>query len=249
MRFTRRLAQARAAAMSVTEALDSLRATSEGTLEERILRAGLVASLAAASIQTLCHVADVALFERRFVLLDADHDQSAFAWASVSATAAAALAAALLAAVRARWRFVVLAALLAFLSLDDLIQIHERIGELDDALGLPHALQFRRLVWVIVFLPLLAAVAVLLWRTAAEAPPRTGSVVRGGVIVLAAAVALEAATPVLFQFNWGQDSIPYETEVVLEEGAELLGWIWIASGLAAYAYTAAAHLRGTGSPP
>jgi hypothetical protein len=92
-------------------------------------------------------------------------------------------------------------------------------------------------------MPLLALAAVLLWRAAAEAGGRTGNVVRAGLVLLVAAVAFEAATPVLFQFDWGQNSIPYETEVVVEEGCELSGWILVASGLGAFACAVAERRR------
>jgi hypothetical protein len=45
------------------------------------------------------------------------------------------------------------------------------------------------------------------------------------------AVALEATSPLLFS-AWGHGDLPYEFEVVLEEGLELGGWILIAAGIA-----------------
>jgi hypothetical protein len=207
---------------------------------ETVLRVGLIAAVAAFIVQGAVHVANVAL-DRRFELLDADSDYGVFAWTSALVTAVAAVLAFVLAARLRRRDYLLLGAALAAFALDDLIAVHERIGELDDELGLPHELQLRRLVWVVVLLPLLAAAAILLWRAAREAPRRAGTLVRGGLALLVLAVAAEATTPVLFNFDWGQDSIPYETEVVFEEGAELAGWILVATGLAGFATAAAAE--------
>jgi hypothetical protein len=207
---------------------------------ETVLRAGLIAAVAAFAVQGAVHVANVAL-DRRFRLLDADSDYGVFAWTSALVTAVAAALAFVLAARLDRRDYGLLGVALAVFALDDLIAVHERIGELDDELGLPHELQLRRLVWIVVLLPLLAAAAILLWRVAKEAPRRAGGLVRGGLALLVLAVAAEATTPVLFNFDWGQDSIPYETEVVFEEGAELAGWILVATGLAGFATAAAAE--------
>lgn len=207
---------------------------------DTVLRLGLTAAVAAFVLQSAVHVTNV-LLDRRFDLLDADTDHGVFAWASAAATAAAAVLAFVLASRLRRRDYVLLGVALAVFALDDLLAVHERIGELDDTLGLPERIQLQRLVWIIVLLPLLAAAAILLWRIAAEAPPRAGEVVRAGLALLVLAVAAEAVTPVLFNFDWGQDSIPYESEVVFEEGAELAGWILVVTGLAAF--TAAAVQR------
>jgi hypothetical protein len=199
---------------------------------DTVLGVGLIAAGAAFVVQSGVHVTNVVL-DRRFGLLDADSDHGVFAWASAAVTAAAAALAFVLAARLRRRDHLLLGIALAVFALDDLLAVHERIGELDDSLGLPERVQLQRLVWIVVLLPLLAAAAILLWRLAAEAPGRTGEVVRGGLALLVLAVAAEAVTPVLFTFDWGQDSIPYESEVVLEEGAELAGWILVVTGLAA----------------
>lgn len=209
---------------------------------DTVLRAGLIAAPATFALQGVLHLANLGL-DRRFSLLDADSDFSAFAWTSSATTAAAAFAALLLAALLSRRSLALLGLVLAFFSLDDIVALHERVGTLDERLDLPEKLQLQRLVWVIVFMPLLAVAAVLLWRSAADAGGRTGDVVRAGLVLLVAAVAFEAATPVLFHFDWGQNSIPYETEVVFEEGCEVAGWILVASGLGAFACAVAERRR------
>jgi hypothetical protein len=201
---------------------------------DAVVQVGVIAAAAAFLVQGAIHVTNVAL-DRRFELLDADSDYGLFAWASTFVTAVAAVLAFVLARRLDRRDFSLLGVALAVFALDDLIAVHERIGELDDMLGLPERIQLQRLVWIVVLLPLLAVAAILLWRLAREAPKRAGHLVLAGLALLVLAVLAEAFTPILFNFDWGQDSIPYETEVVFEEGAELAGWILVATGMAAYA--------------
>jgi hypothetical protein len=201
---------------------------------DTVLLVGLIAATAAFVVQGTAHVANVAL-DRRYNLFDADSDYGLFAWASAAVTAVAAALAFVLASRLRRGDYLLLGIALTLLALDDLFAVHERIGELADTLGLSERIQLQRLVWIVVLLPLLAAAAVLLWRIAREAPDRAGDAVRIGLALLVLAVAAEAVTPVLFNFDWGQNSVPYELEVVLEEGAELAGWILVVTGLAGFA--------------
>jgi hypothetical protein len=201
---------------------------------DAVVQVGVVAAVVAFLVQGAIHVTNVAL-DRRFRLFDADSDYGVFAVATALITALAAVLAFVLARRLDRGEFGLLGVALAVFALDDLVAVHERIGELDDALGLPERVQLQRLVWIVVLLPLLAGAAILLWRLAREAPKRAGDVVRAGVALLVLAVLAEALTPILFNFDWGQDSVPYELEVVFEEGAELAGWILVATGMAAFA--------------
>lgn len=201
---------------------------------DAVVQVGVIAAAAAFLVQGVVHVANV-VQDRRFELLDADSDYGVFAWTSAFVTAVAALLAFVLARRLGRRDFALLGVALAVFALDDLVAVHERIGELDDELGLPERIQLQRLVWIVVLLPLLAAAAILLWRLAREAPRAASNVVLAGLALLVLAVLAEALTPILFNFDWGQDSIPYETEVVFEEGAELAGWILVATGMAAFA--------------
>ena len=49
-----------------------------------------------------------------------------------------------------------------------------------------------------------------------------------GLALLAAAVVLEVCSAALIRAGFDRGSVLYELEVVLEEGAELAGWILIA---------------------
>ena len=211
---------------------------------ERLLTTAMVVAFVAAFVQGVIHLSNFALADLEVTLLNAGSDVAAFAWASTVATFAAAFAALVLAAVAKRWvpTLATLAVMLAFLSLDDFVQIHERISEEALEIGFSEAWHVGRLFWVVVLLPVLAATFVLLWRMARDAPEDEGRVLRLGLGLLVSAVALEAASPLLFQFGWDHLTWPYEVEVAVEEGAELAGWIAIAGALAARAVRAVGAL-------
>lgn len=198
---------------------------------ERILRAGVWLAVAATAIQTVMHLANIVLLDRRFTLLDAESDISLWAWASTATEAAAAAFAAILAFAGSRvsWRALLLAAMLAFLSADDILALHERIA-IDQLGPIPHA---SRLIWPLVFGPILVLTGWLLLRGAHDASPNARRVTVTGLGALVLAVLMEAATPALFALGQGHGSIAYELESVLEEGLELGGFILIATSLAA----------------
>jgi hypothetical protein len=201
-----------------------------------ILRIGYFVATAGFVVQTALHVAGLTLFDSQPVLLRSDKDDGLFSWVSSSIALTAAFGCLLVATVTTRrGHFLVLAALLAILSMDDALAFHERVG--DDYFGLDPDLQAGRFVWPMLFFPVLAATAGLLWAVAREAPFRVAAVIRFGLVLLVVAVAMEAASAMLFIFDWGVRSKPYETEVALEEGLELVGMTLIASGLVALAYT------------
>lgn len=162
---------------------------------------------------------------------------SIFGWASTAATVVAALGTTLIAAT---WRSrlagpLVLAVLIAFLSLDDYIGIHESVGALWEPLGLWEKAD--RLVWPAIFLPLMAVTLVLALGVSAAGPARAGRLVRIGLIMLVAAVGLEIASQGLYQLGWDDPDLPLVIEVVAEEGAELAGWILVATGFLMIACT------------
>jgi len=82
---------------------------------------------------------------------------------------------------RGRIGLLVLAALLAFFSLDDIVAAHERIGTIvrEDVLGLPTG--WGRVLWPLVFLSLLATTALTLWRVGGAQLPRIGDAIRTGL--------------------------------------------------------------------
>lgn len=147
--------------LGLREAEDERSPASEA-VAGRLLGAGLALAFAALVLQTVVHVANDRFFGTK-ALFDANDDTSAFTWLSVAAEAAAALAIAIYAVSgRTRRRFL-LAAAVAFLSLDDEVALHERLAVVvrRDFLGLPED-WVNRVVWPAIYLPILAATFVLL---------------------------------------------------------------------------------------
>jgi hypothetical protein len=199
----------------------------------RIIELGIVVSIVAVAAQTVLHLADIVVFDRGVNIFDADDDVTVSGWASTAATFAAAVAVLPLAIATGRRLFFVLAGIFAFFSLDDFIRLHERLAAKVESLGIDESLQLGRLIWAAVFFPLLALTAALLWALARTVAGEEGRLIRLGLALLAAGVVLEAASPALFAMDLDHKDWQYETEVVLEEGAELAGWIWIAAALMA----------------
>lgn len=130
---------------------------------------------------------------------------------------------------------------MSFLSLDDAIFIHERIAELDTTFGLGSS--GGRVVWPVVYLPLLGGLLIALLVVAGAVPSRGGGILRAGAGLLVAAVALEVSSYALVRLGYGFRDWPFAVEIALEEGAELAGWILISGALTA---SAAAALVGSG---
>lgn len=208
-------------------------AAASGQLARRIVRFGVTTSIVAVVIQSVLHVTDIVAFDRGVNIFDADDDVTVSGWASTAATFAAALAVLPLAFVTGRRWLFLLAAIFAFFSFDDFIRLHERIAAGVESLGVDESLQLGRLIWALAFFPLLALTAGLLWALTSSLAADEASMLRLALGLLVAAVLLEAASPALFAFGLDHKDWQYETEVVVEEGAELAGWIWIATALMA----------------
>jgi hypothetical protein len=225
-----------------------VRVREEGrTRVERILWAGVCIAAAGVMVQTAAHLVNVRVLDGEVWSLSADVDGNAFAWASAASTLAAAFLAAALALLLPRRAHMLwlLAALLAFLSLDDIARIHETTGRW--VVGLSGAdLDYSRLVWPVLFLPILLACWVLLLRTAGTMDPRSRRALYVGLGALGAALAAEAVSTAWIANGAAAGSWPDAIEVVFEEGAELAGWILISSALAA---TAVGLVEVAANPP
>jgi hypothetical protein len=196
-----------------------------------ILRTAVLLAIAAVVVQSVAHLVDTFALDARYDLINADLDTGVFTWASSAATFAAAMAVALLAALvpSRRIPLLALASGIGLFSLDDAVALHERIT-IDHIGPIPHA---SRILWVLVLLPVLACVFVGLATIAWRAPREIARVLAVALALLVGAVLLEAGTPALFEAGEGHRSIPYETEVVVEEGAELAAWLLVAGALGA----------------
>jgi hypothetical protein len=206
---------------------------------DRLLDLGLRVALAALLLELFAHLGNEWLLGGRVANLNAGAEGNAPTWASSVATFWAALAVVLLvlAGDRVRWELIGLAALLAWFSLDDIIQAHERVSTSVDVLSdLPEYVRTR--LWLPVYLPLLALAGFLLWRLAIELSERAARFVRAGLVLLVIGIAFEGFG---LTTKWlaRRDVVwPDDIRVGLEEGIELTGWIVLATGLTAGALAA-----------
>ena len=194
---------------------------------------GIRLALAAVAVQTVAHLVNEFALDGEISNLDADAEFATFAWAGSVAIFAAGLAVTLLATVeRAPRLFYLVGAVLAFLSLDEIVQIHERLAlELTEGFELPDYVGVR--LWLVLYGPLLLALALVLWRFAAGLNNTGRQTLVQGLGLLVIAVGLEA---VGLPTKWLDDrgvEWPDVLRIAAEEAAELGGWILVATALLA----------------
>jgi hypothetical protein len=201
--------------------------------------------VAGVTVQTAAHLVNLFLLDDRYSSLNVSAEHTPLAWASTVATFGAACGALLLAArpeTRGRGQMALLGVLLAYLSLDDHVEVHERLGTwTEDALGLPNAVGPR--IWLLVYLPVLAAAGLLLLRSARNAPPRPGRYQAAGIVLLIAATLSEGVGVLTKLLEEHGIETPHRLRAAVEEGLELGGWIVLAAGLAAAFYAEAVSDR------
>ncbi len=213
----------------------------------RLVELGITIAVATVTTQAAAHLIGVRLLDDRYLHLNADDEHGIPAWLSSSATFAAAFAVLLLGLLREEVdrRLLALAGLLAFFSLDDAVGIHERLAEkVAGALGYGDAAE--RLIWPILYLPLLIVGVALLVYVGRQLPERLERLLRWGLGFLALAVATEGVSTLLYgvaDVEYG--SWPDALEVIVEEGAELAAWILIATALLVAVLTALGEDRAT----
>ena len=195
-----------------------------------IVRVGVWVAIVGFAAQGVADIVGFIWFDGTVDQLSADEEFTIWSWASSTATACAALAAGLLAVAHGgrRGTYLLLAAILAFFSADDMLQIHERLHA-----NLGGAEETTRIVFPVVYLPLLVASFLLLWRCAAHACGPASRSIRLGLLMLVAAIGCEVVSFGMVQIGLNRGTFAYELEVIVEEGLELAGWILISSGLLA----------------
>jgi hypothetical protein len=195
----------------------------------RIAKLTVWVSVVAFVLLAITDLVDVLALDSRIHAFDADLDGGVWTWASVATQAVGAALLALLAMTSVRWRaYAVCSLLMGYFSLDDSVLIHEKIGS-----GLDFFPHSARSIWPVLYLPLLVVLTVQLWRIAeSQSGPWVRPLVRGGLVALVLAVVLEGGSPLVFAVGQGEGSIGYELEVVIEEGLEMTGWLWITGALA-----------------
>jgi hypothetical protein len=206
---------------------------------DSVLVIGIAIAAVTVTAQSVGHLVGVRLLDDRYLHLNADDELGLAAWTSSSAAFAAAFGVLLLALLQEtinRW-LLALVGLVAFFSLDDAVVVHERAAEkIAQALGYGHDAE--RLTWPILFLPLFAAGLILLLYAATLLPPRSRMVVYWGISLFVLALAAEAISSLLYSSaDVERGSWPDALEVIIEEGAELAGWIIIAGAFLAAVLT------------
>jgi hypothetical protein len=213
----------------------------QAELSERLLTWGVYTAVAVTVFQTVGHLYDWLATGLDIILLNADHDQAIYAWVPTTAIFMAALALFLQQQVRPvqgfrRW----VPAILAYLSLDEMVALHERVLKVLDKLSITPS--HGRVIWPVLYLPMLAATTIVLWRMARTMTPRAGSFVRVSLVMLATAVVLEAASVALVD----DYENAYQVEVIVEQNLELAAWTLLGAALLS---TAVRVLTRADEPP
>lgn len=159
------------------------------------------------------------------------HEGDFLDWLSVAAVFAAALAAAIHAihVSRRRRRFALLAAILAFLSIDDALGLHERVtADLAAALGLG---RHGDVLFLLPYFPLLLAAFLFVWTAARESHGAARWTLSCGLMLLVAALGIRAIAALVsledIRLAGWQRTLGLEAL----HDAELLAWVLVAAGL------------------
>lgn len=215
---------------------------------ERLCVAGVLLGGAAFVALVLAHLLNHAAFDGEVWNLNPGTEGNAWTWASSAAVFAGGFAALVraVAVEERRATFGWLATALMFFSLDDAVEIHEQLGRavgtrlLESA---PGYLQNR--TWLVLYVPLLAFAAVILWRESSG--PHVGRrTLRLGLFLLVAAVACEVFGVVTKPLDRRGIAWPDILRVGIEEGIELAGWIVASAGLTALVYLALVATASSG---
>lgn len=196
-------------------------------VSERLIRVGIAFAVVGVMIQTAIHSLNAALGGGQY--LDVNSEGNPTTWGHSAVIFASAFVCTVHATTLTRRRLVwaALAAILAFLSFDEMLLVHERVAEaVLEVLNLP--LVWDSVLWPVAYVPVLGVLVLLLVSVARSNAERVGSLVLVGLGFLFTAVAAEIPSAAISDgfFSW-----PHIVEGAVEEGAELAGWILIATGL------------------
>jgi hypothetical protein len=203
--------------------------------DESMVTLGIVIAIVTVTAQSAAHLVGVRLLDDRYLHLNADDELGLAAWTGAATTFAAAFAVLLLTLLRDeidRW-LVALVALIAFFSLDDAVVVHERAAEkVGEAFG--YGDYGDRLIWPILFGPLFLAALVLLVYASRPLAERHRRLVRVGIGLFALALVTELLSSAVYSAaDVARGSWPDVFEVLVEESAELAGWILVATAFLA----------------
>ena len=196
---------------------------------DRLVRVGIVFAIVGVAIQTAIHSLNWVLDGSQYLSVNGENNPVTWAHSTAIVTAAfvCALHATIVTGRRREWA--TMAAILAFLSVDESLVVHERIvARVLEVMDLP--IVWDSVLWPVLYLPLLGALLLLLASVARQAPTGAGSPVLVGLGFLVAAVAAEVLSAPI---STAAESWPHALEGAFEEGAELAGWILITTALTA----------------
>jgi hypothetical protein len=198
----------------------------------RVMTAGLALGFAAVAFQFVVDMIDSFALDNRVANFDSGQEGNLTTWFSTAMIFAGAFAALLhgLAIDSRRRMFLAAGALLAYLSLDELAQIHENFDHIAPG-TLPTRISDA--MDIIAILPVLVlALAVL--ELIARSAPNVARFIRIGYLMLVAAVLVdEAVLPATKSLLHRGISWPEEIRSAIEEGLELSGFTLITVALTA----------------
>ncbi len=228
-------AQPRLRRLSPREAVEAVRSilfasapTSplETAWENRCLTFAARTALVMAAAQTVIHLVNWALWDRWF--LNVNSESTAFSWLTSVLLFGGAFSAFLAARASSRGArsYLLLAGMLAFLSLDEHVQVHERVGGTTvRTVGLSEA--WDSVVWPLMYVPLLGGIFILLIAVRRDGGARVSRFILVGLGLLAGAVVAEIVSA-----PWSTGDHPiHQLEGALEEGLEVVAWTLIAAAL------------------
>jgi hypothetical protein len=186
----------------------------------------------AVAIQTAAHLLDTLALGGRYAVLDATSATGLGASATLAVGCVGAVATLTTLRTRPSHPRVVaqttLAAILAFLSVDRVIGLHDRLGHaIADTLAMPHVDAFPT---PIVYSPLLLTAALMIWHETADRPARDWA--RTGIALLGFALGVRPlALAAKVGLGWTPVGTGHELAVAVQEGLELGGWILVGTAL------------------
>ncbi len=183
---------------------------------------GVLATIVIVVAVSAAQLINYAFFSHRIPALDPASDGGVSGAAGNIALAAAAVSAWVLAAHMrpARLAAVVLAALLTFLAVDDVVRLHDRI---------PH--------WLAFYLPVLAAVFICLAAVArghrGAGPAVVDRLIGAGLLLLLCSFSLHVlGRRLLLDLGLSDTAgLAYQTKAAVKHGTEVAGWLLITLGL------------------
>jgi hypothetical protein len=178
---------------------------------DRLRGLAVPAAVVAAVLTATAHLLNAWLPGLTWAALDADVNWSISDTASVVAIAVATLALASVAISAGRLVLIPLIALLAFLAVDDAIQVHQRLGDAwESAIVLP-------------------AAALLIWFSYSY-DRFGGRLVRLGVLALGCSFLIGEVERVVELAGWSLAGAPFQLKAAAKQATEIAGWILVAFG-------------------